>query len=225
MLYLTLLTPILALPAVLLMDRVERWASGGRPAQPRVAPMAPRGLGPQGTAATAGTSSAGIPQPAPSGSDPGSAPTEGGLSIMSPTPGRYSTTPMSRFQFLMLRAVEGGASLSEASDEALGWGVRHPDNDLFEHRPYAAWEAGRHDADHGRTTRTTRTMEAWAPSRKPSTRPGPDVWTEPSGEGSRPGLRACCPPAWALLPPPMTVQETLLWGVVAALRRIEPGMM
>jgi hypothetical protein len=55
---------------------------------------------------------------------------------------------MSRFQFLMLRAVEGGASLSEASDEALGWEVRHPDNDLFEHRPYAAWEAGRHDADH-----------------------------------------------------------------------------
>jgi hypothetical protein len=68
---------------------------------------------------------------------------------MSPTPSRYSTAPMSRFQFLMLRAVEGGASLSEASDEALGWGMRHPDNDLFEHRPYAAWEAGRHDADHG----------------------------------------------------------------------------
>ena len=67
---------------------------------------------------------------------------------MSPTPSRYSTAPMSRFQFLMLRAVEGGASLSEASDEALGWGMRHPDNDLFEHRPYAAWEAGRHDADH-----------------------------------------------------------------------------
>ena len=40
MLYLTLLTPILALPAVLLMDRVDRWATGGRPAQPRVAPMA-----------------------------------------------------------------------------------------------------------------------------------------------------------------------------------------
>ena len=67
---------------------------------------------------------------------------------MSPTPSRYSTAPMLRFQFLMLRAVEGGASMSEASDEALGWGVRHPDNDLFEHRPYAAWEAGRHDADH-----------------------------------------------------------------------------
>jgi hypothetical protein len=40
MLYLTLLTPILALPAVLLMDRFERWASGGRPAPARVAPMA-----------------------------------------------------------------------------------------------------------------------------------------------------------------------------------------
>ena len=67
---------------------------------------------------------------------------------MSPTPSRYSTAPISRFQFLMLRAVEGGASLSEASDEALGWGLRHPENDLFEHRPYAAWEAGRHDSDH-----------------------------------------------------------------------------
>ena len=41
MLYLTLLTPILALPAVLLMDRVERWATDGRPGPARVAPVAP----------------------------------------------------------------------------------------------------------------------------------------------------------------------------------------
>ena len=40
MLYLTLLTPILALPAVLLMDRVERWATDGRPGPARVAPVA-----------------------------------------------------------------------------------------------------------------------------------------------------------------------------------------
>ena len=128
-----------------------------------------------------------------SGSDPGSAPTEGGLSIMSPTPGRCSTTPMSRFQFLMLRAVEGGASLSEASDEALGWGVRHPDNDLFEHRPYAAWEAGRHDADHEDHADHENDGGSGAPSRKPSTPPGPDVWTEPSGEGFAPGVEGVLP--------------------------------
>src|SRR6478609_3303043 len=43
MLYLTLLTPILALPAVMLMDRVERWAAGdtSRPLRPaRTAPIA-----------------------------------------------------------------------------------------------------------------------------------------------------------------------------------------
>ena len=43
MLYLTLLTPIMALPAVLLMDRVERWAAGdtSRPFRlARTAPMA-----------------------------------------------------------------------------------------------------------------------------------------------------------------------------------------
>ena len=66
---------------------------------------------------------------------------------MNPTPSRYSATPMSRFQFLMLRAVEGGASLSEAFDSALRWGGRHPDRNLFEHRPYPGWEAGRDDGD------------------------------------------------------------------------------
>ena len=47
MLYLTLLTPILALPAVLLMDRVERWATGGRPGPAHVAPMARVASGPR----------------------------------------------------------------------------------------------------------------------------------------------------------------------------------
>ena len=49
MLYLTLLTPILALPAVLLMDRVERWAAGenSRPFRPaRTAPLAGGAPGP-----------------------------------------------------------------------------------------------------------------------------------------------------------------------------------
>ena len=36
MLYLTLLTPILALPGLLLMDRVERWAAGDHPQAFRV---------------------------------------------------------------------------------------------------------------------------------------------------------------------------------------------
>jgi len=35
-LYLTLLTPILALPGLLLMDRVERWAAGDHPQAFRV---------------------------------------------------------------------------------------------------------------------------------------------------------------------------------------------
>jgi hypothetical protein len=57
----------------------------------------------------------------------------------------YSTNLMSRFQFLMLRAVEGGASVSEATEEALAWGARHPDDDLFERRAYAAWATDRED--------------------------------------------------------------------------------
>ena len=64
------------------------------------------------------------------------------------TPTRYSTAPISRLQFLMLRAIEGGASLTEATDEALAWGGRHPDQDRFEHRPYAAWDAAGDNAQH-----------------------------------------------------------------------------
>lgn len=69
--------------------------------------------------------------------------------MMNAPTSEYSSTPMSRFQFLMLRAVEGGASVTEAADEALAWGVRHPDDDLFEPRPYSAWEGTRHDEDAG----------------------------------------------------------------------------
>ena len=72
MLYLTLLTPILALPAVMLMDRVERWAAGdtSRPFRPaRTAPMAEVAAGARRAAATAGPSSASRLGPAPSGSD------------------------------------------------------------------------------------------------------------------------------------------------------------
>ena len=66
---------------------------------------------------------------------------------MSPTPGRYSSAPMPRFQFLMLRAVEDGASLAEATRKALEWGARHPEVDLYERRGYVEWEAALVDED------------------------------------------------------------------------------
>ena len=54
MLYLTLFAPILALPALLLMDRIERWAGGAesalRPA--RVAPMTDAAVGDAGARAS-----------------------------------------------------------------------------------------------------------------------------------------------------------------------------
>ena len=52
----------------------------------------------------------------------------------------------------MPRAVEGGASVSEAFDAALWWGVRHPDRDLFEHLPYPGREPGEDDGDDGDDT-------------------------------------------------------------------------
>src|SRR4051812_34674520 len=61
--------------------------------------------------------------------------------------GRYSDRPMSRMQFLMLQAIEGGASLTEATDEALAWGTRHAETDLFEQRPYAQWQPIPNDQD------------------------------------------------------------------------------
>jgi len=60
---------------------------------------------------------------------------------MTSTAGRYSDRPMSRMQFLMLRAIEGGASLTEATEAALAWDAHHPDSDLFQGRPYAQWRA------------------------------------------------------------------------------------
>jgi len=56
-------------------------------------------------------------------------------------------------QFLMLRAVESGASLTETTDEAFAWGGRHPEQDLFEHRPYVAWEAAGNDTQHNEAGR------------------------------------------------------------------------
>ena len=52
---------------------------------------------------------------------------------------RYSNKPMSRLQFLMLDAVEQGATLNEAADWALDWAARHPDVPLFEYHTHARW--------------------------------------------------------------------------------------
>ena len=57
---------------------------------------------------------------------------------MSSTRG-YSNKPMSRLQFLILDAVEQGATLNEASDWALDWAARHPDVPLFEYHTHAGW--------------------------------------------------------------------------------------
>jgi hypothetical protein len=53
----------------------------------------------------------------------------------------------------MVRAVEAGASIAEATDHALAWGARHPHSDLFEQRAYDAWKSDRHgDEDHAEST-------------------------------------------------------------------------
>lgn len=57
----------------------------------------------------------------------------------------YSSAPISRTQYLMLRAIERGASLTHATEVALAWSAAHPDLNLFEHRPYEEWHAV-HDA-------------------------------------------------------------------------------
>ena len=57
---------------------------------------------------------------------------------MSSTRG-YSNKPMSRLQFLMLDAVEQGATLNEAADWALDWAARHPLVPLFEYHTHARW--------------------------------------------------------------------------------------
>jgi hypothetical protein len=50
----------------------------------------------------------------------------------------YSEAPILRMQFVMLRALEGGASLDDAYEAALEWG-RASGLDLFERRAYADW--------------------------------------------------------------------------------------
>jgi hypothetical protein len=42
-------------------------------------------------------------------------------------------------QYLMLVALETGASISHATHSALAWSERHPEATLFEERPYAEW--------------------------------------------------------------------------------------
>jgi hypothetical protein len=51
----------------------------------------------------------------------------------------YSHTPMSRLQFLMLVAVEQDATIDQATNWALRWAHRHPQEALFEYRTYAQW--------------------------------------------------------------------------------------
>ena len=46
---------------------------------------------------------------------------------------------ITRLQFLMLMMMENGATVTEALEEALRWGSRHPDSDLYERRSHAAW--------------------------------------------------------------------------------------
>jgi hypothetical protein len=46
---------------------------------------------------------------------------------------------MSRLQFLMLEALEQGATVNEATDWALDWAARHPDVPLFEYQTHALW--------------------------------------------------------------------------------------
>jgi len=46
---------------------------------------------------------------------------------------------ITRLQFLMLMMMENGATVTEALAEALRWGSRHPDRDLYDRRSYAEW--------------------------------------------------------------------------------------
>jgi hypothetical protein len=46
---------------------------------------------------------------------------------------------ITRLQFLMLMMMENGATVTEALEEALRWGSRHPDRDLYDRRSYAEW--------------------------------------------------------------------------------------
>ena len=85
MLYLTLLTPVLALPGLLLMDRVERWAAGAAHSQAfraaRTVPTAETARWPHGSTSGTRTSSAGTTQATPCGPRTGPAPTESGVAM------------------------------------------------------------------------------------------------------------------------------------------------
>jgi hypothetical protein len=52
---------------------------------------------------------------------------------------RYSTRPITRFQFLMLRAMEADRTVSEATEDALEYGDSHPRVNLYEMQPYQTW--------------------------------------------------------------------------------------
>ena len=52
---------------------------------------------------------------------------------------RYSTRPITRFQFLMLRAMESDRTVSQATQDALDYGESHPRVNLYEMQPYQAW--------------------------------------------------------------------------------------
>jgi hypothetical protein len=50
-----------------------------------------------------------------------------------------SSTAITRLQFLMLMMMENGATVTESLEEALRWGSRHPDRDLYDRRSCAEW--------------------------------------------------------------------------------------
>ena len=52
---------------------------------------------------------------------------------------RYSTRPITRFQFLMLSAMESDRTVSQATQDALDYGEFHPRVNLYEMQPYQAW--------------------------------------------------------------------------------------
>ena len=58
-----------------------------------------------------------------------------------------SSTAITRLQFLMQMMMENGATVTEALEEALRWGSRHPDRDLYDRRSYAEWAKDEHDTE------------------------------------------------------------------------------
>jgi hypothetical protein len=59
--------------------------------------------------------------------------------IMSKASLAQSSTAITRLQFLMLMMMENGATVTEALEEALRWGSRHPDSDLYDRRSHVDW--------------------------------------------------------------------------------------